>query len=133
MVGRRLTDAMQAAADRAGPAGRSLFGILGEARRDQSHHLVLGALFLILAIPSPSVAAFFPWRTRTGVDFILGGAALILAGLLNHRFLVRNLERLGAPLSAGAPQERWTSSSPPASSSPARWRSAQRMRPTITG
>jgi tight adherence protein C len=30
MVGHRLTDAMQAAADRAGPAGQSLFGILGD-------------------------------------------------------------------------------------------------------
>jgi hypothetical protein len=81
------------------------FGVLGEAQRDQTHYLLLGALFLLLALPSRAVQALFPWRARTGVDFMLCGTALILAGLLDHRFLVRNLEGLGASLSAGTPQE----------------------------
>lgn len=81
------------------------FGVFGEARWHQRHHLVLGALFAILALPSATVAAWFPWRTRPGVDFALGGAAMILAGLFDHRFLVHTLERSGAPLPAAAVEE----------------------------
>ncbi len=78
----------------------TFFWGIGEGRRHQSHYLVLGALFLFLALAGSAVAAFLPGMTRPGVDLILCGCAMILAGLLDHQFLVQTLERLGAPLPA---------------------------------
>lgn len=60
-----------------------------QCRLSQSYYLGLGVLLLALAVPGPS-AVFLPALAATGA-LIVCGTVLILAGLLDHRQLVRTL------------------------------------------
>jgi|HubBroStandDraft_3_1064219.scaffolds.fasta_scaffold09402_6 hypothetical protein len=71
-----------------------------DRHRSQLHHLALGALLLACAVPGPS---------RDGSWQVLAGACWMLAGLLDHRQLVRFLpdpsEDLAAVADAGGEAE----------------------------
>jgi hypothetical protein len=77
-----------------------------EHRLSDGHYLVPGLVFLGLAAPGKSSAFLFPALVNSSMAQILCGAALILAGLLDHRQLVRSLGPAGAPAPelAGAAQ-----------------------------
>jgi hypothetical protein len=62
-------------------------------RRTQVYWLALGILFLG-AQPFVSIVP----GDRLGFVIFLSGAAMILGGLLDHRFLVREMDQLAAPL-----------------------------------
>jgi hypothetical protein len=61
------------------------------SRLAQGYYLVLGGLLLGLALPG---AVLPPVRNPRGMTFTLCGAAMILAGLLDHWLLVRTLKRV---------------------------------------
>ncbi len=66
-----------------------------EQRVSEIHHLILGLLLLGLAAPVHSPSGFFrPELARSGMPQLLGGAAWVLAGLLDHWQLVRALPPL---------------------------------------
>jgi hypothetical protein len=67
-----------------------------EHRLEQAYYLVLGGLLLGLAAPGGPVALLLPALGRRGFPFLLFGAACVLAGLLDHRLLVRTLGSLEA-------------------------------------
>jgi len=62
-----------------------------EWRLPHAHYLVFGALLLGIAARAPSFAFFLPALMKRGMNEILFGAAMILAGLLDHRQLVHTL------------------------------------------
>jgi hypothetical protein len=64
-----------------------------ECRRSQSYHLLLGGLLIALAVLGPGI---YPAAEQQVADTV-GGASWILAGLLDHRLLVRTLGRLPPP------------------------------------
>lgn len=69
-----------------------------EHRLAQAYHLVLGASLLGLATRGAFPALVLPaWvLSHHGIAPILGGSAMVLAGLLDHRQLVRTLKPLEA-------------------------------------
>lgn len=77
------------------------------SRGCQVHYLLLGVLLLGLAAPGSHTGFLMPGLAKLESSLIVGGTCLILAGLLDHRLLVRTMGRLAAePLaSAAAPQQ----------------------------
>jgi hypothetical protein len=69
-----------------------------EHRLAQGYHLVFGALLLGLATSGAFPALVLPaWvLSHHGIAQILAGSAMVLAGLLDHRQLVRTLKPLEA-------------------------------------
>ncbi len=64
-----------------------------ECRWSQSYHLLLGGLLIALAVLGPGV---YP-AAEQQVAYAVIGASWILAGLLDHRLLVRTLGQLPPP------------------------------------
>jgi hypothetical protein len=67
------------------------FWLFGGPRRYVRHYLVLGALFLVAALPGRPLATFLLGLDRHRQGLVLFGLASILAGLLDHQLLVRSL------------------------------------------
>jgi len=53
--------------------------------------------FVILLLGAQPLVSIVPGRDRLGFVVFLGGASTILGGLLDHRFLVREMGKLAAP------------------------------------
>jgi hypothetical protein len=64
-----------------------------ECRRSQIHHLLLGGLLTLLAVLGPGI---YP-AAEDVVAYGASGASWIVAGLLDHRLLVRTLGQLPPP------------------------------------